>query len=167
MNALLQQLLPGLASAFGGPLAGAAVEFVSSKLGLTNQTVTSIQQTLSGMTGDQLVQMKKIDDDFQTHMADNGIQLQVAQIATNTEEAKSTNWWVAGWRPYVGWIGGTSLAYVAIVEPIARFIAQVGFHYAGPFPSIDTTVTMQVLTGILGIGVMRTAEKVKGAEGNR
>ena len=90
-----------------------------------------------------------------------------AQITTNTEEAKSTSLFIAGWRPFVGWTCGAGLAYVALIEPLARFIAQVVFHYAGPFPTIDTSLTLQVLLGMLGLGAMRSVEKVKGAEGNR
>lgn len=95
------------------------------------------------------------------------LQLLTGQMQINTEEAKSANWFVAGWRPYVGWVCGTGLAYVALIEPLARFIAQVGFHYQGAFPAIDTTLTMQVLVGMLGLGTMRTWEKTKNAESNR
>lgn len=89
------------------------------------------------------------------------------QIQTNIEEAKSTNWWVAGARPAVMWVCAFAFAYVAVVEPIARFIALVWYGYKGGFPVIDTDLTMQVLFGILGLGLYRTAEKIKGSEGNR
>ena len=89
------------------------------------------------------------------------------QLDINKIEASSTNWFVAGWRPFVGWICGFGLFYVAIAEPTARFIAQVAFKYAGPFPVIDTNITMQVLLGMLGLAAARSVEKVKGAEGNR
>ena len=87
--------------------------------------------------------------------------LALEQIKVNVEEAKSTNWFVAGWRPACGWIGALALGYAAILEPFARFIAKVGFNYAGAFPVLDTTITMQVLFGILGLGVARIVEKVK------
>ena len=89
------------------------------------------------------------------------------QIQTNVEEAKSTNWFVAGWRPFVGWVCGLGLAYVALIEPLARFAAQVWFKYTGGFPVIDTSLTMQVLLGMLGLGAMRSLEKVKGSEDKR
>jgi hypothetical protein len=89
------------------------------------------------------------------------------QIGTNIEEAKSGNWFIAGWRPFVGWVCGFSLFYVAMGEPVARFIAQVWFGYTGAFPAIDTNITMQVLLGMLGLGAMRSVEKVKGAEDRR
>lgn len=89
------------------------------------------------------------------------------QVQVNLEEAKSANWFVAGWRPFIGWTCGCGLAYVSIIEPLARFSAQVWFHYTGSFPVIDTTITMQVLLGMLGLAAARTVEKVKNVEGNR
>lgn len=89
------------------------------------------------------------------------------QVQVNLEEAKSANWFVAGWRPFIGWTCGCGLAYVSIIEPLARFSAQVWFHYTGSFPVIDTTITMQVLLGMLGLAAARTVEKVRGAEGHR
>lgn len=89
------------------------------------------------------------------------------QIQTNIEESKSTNWWVAGWRPAIGWVCGAGLAYAALVEPFARFAAKVWFGYTGDFPIIDTDLTLQILMGMLGLGAMRSVEKIKGAEGHR
>ena len=68
----------------------------------------------------------------------------------------------AGWRPCCGWIGGIALGYAAIIEPAARFIAAVAFHYTGAFPVIDNTITMQVLMGMLGLGAMRSYDKMQG-----
>jgi hypothetical protein len=85
----------------------------------------------------------------------------LAQIAVNAEEAKSASVFVAGWRPAVGWIGAFGLGYAAVLEPVIRFTAVVGFGYAGKFPVLDTSITMQVLFGILGLGAYRTYEKVK------
>lgn len=82
------------------------------------------------------------------------------QLAINVEEAKSANLFVSGWRPAVGWTGAVGLAYAAVLEPMARFAATMG-GYTGTFPVIDTTITMQVLFGLLGLGAMRTAEKLK------
>jgi len=89
------------------------------------------------------------------------------QIQTNIEEAKSTNWFVAGWRPAIGWVCGAGLAYAALVEPFARFAAKVWFGYTGDFPVIDTNLTLQILMGMLGLGAMRSLEKVKNVEGHR
>ena len=84
-----------------------------------------------------------------------------AQTDINKVEAASDSVLVAGWRPFCGWVGGCGLAYAAIVEPAARFTAMM-LGYTGEFPAIDTTVTMQVLFGLLGLGAMRSYDKVKG-----
>jgi len=88
------------------------------------------------------------------------IQLLTGQMDINKEEAKSSSAFVAGWRPFVGWVCGVGLAYVSIVEPVMRFIATM-CDYTGSFPVIDTALTMQVLLGMLGLGMMRTKEKIK------
>lgn len=97
--------------------------------------------------------------------ADTG--LAQGQIEINKVEASSTKMFIAGARPFILWTCGFAFAYAAIIEPFARFIASVVYHYTGPFPLIDTSLTMQVMLGILGLGGLRTYEKVKNAEGNR
>ena len=83
------------------------------------------------------------------------------QLEINKVEAGSDSVFVAGWRPFAGWVCGFGLAYVAIVEPVARLIATLT-GYAGAFPAIDTTLTMQVLLGMLGRGGLRSLDKIKG-----
>lgn len=161
---IIKAVAPTIATALGGPLAGAAVSFIAGKLGVSETTQDRMQQILAGTDP---VKLRELELDFQKFMADNGIKLALAQISVNAEEAKSTSWFVAGWRPAVGWIGAAGLGYAAIVDPLARFIASVGFSYHGEFPAIDTNITMQILFGILGLGAYRTVEKVKNAEGNR
>lgn len=157
--------LPAIGTFLAGPaggLAGSAIEWLAGKFGASDKTVECIKQTLSGMTAEQLLAAKKIDIDFQMFCLDNAIKLDMAQIAVNTEEARSASLFVSGWRPAVGWICAAALGYVAIVEPVARFFAQVMAGYHGAFPVIDTTITMQVLFGMLGIGAMRSYDKKQG-----
>ena len=89
------------------------------------------------------------------------IKLITGQLEINKIEASHKSIFVAGWRPFVGWVCGFGLAYVSIIEPIMRFIAKIS-GYTGEFPVIDTTLTMQVLIGMLGLTVARTHEKRKG-----
>lgn len=85
--------------------------------------------------------------------------LVTAQTDVNKVEAASTSTFVAGWRPYVGWVCGTALAYAALLDPLMRFVAQVGFAYKGTFPVIDTSLMLQVLLGMLGMGALRSWDK--------
>ena len=84
------------------------------------------------------------------------------QVQTNIEEAKHPSLLVSGGRPFIMWVCGISMAYAAILEPMARFIADVIFGYTGAFPEIDTDITLQVLMGLLGLSGLRTWEKGKG-----
>ena len=84
------------------------------------------------------------------------------QVEINKIEAASQSLFVSGGRPFVVWVCAFALAYAAVIEPIARFVATVGFAYSGPFPVIDTDLTMQVLLGLLGLGAYRSVEKIKG-----
>ena len=84
------------------------------------------------------------------------------QVEINKIEAASGSLFVSGGRPFVVWVCAIALAYAAVIEPIARFVATVSFAYAGPFPVIDTDLTMQVLLGLLGLGAYRSVEKIKG-----
>lgn len=91
------------------------------------------------------------------------VQAMVGQLEINKVEASHPSIFVAGWRPFVGWVGGFSLAYVGLLEPLMRFISLLS-GYDGVFPEIDTALTIQVLMGMLGIGVMRTYDKTKGTD---
>ena len=89
------------------------------------------------------------------------IKLITGQMDVNRVEAGHKSVFVAGWRPFIGWVCGFGLAYATILEPIMRFVATM-FDYTGDFPVIDTTLTMQVLLGMLGLVAARTREKEKG-----
>ena len=82
------------------------------------------------------------------------------QMQINLEEAKSESLWVSGWRPAVGWCGALALFYCAILEPILTLCASL-YGYTGTFPVIDTTITMQLLFGILGLGAYRSFDKMQ------
>lgn len=88
------------------------------------------------------------------------VTLMQGQLTVNLEEAKHPSIFIAGWRPFVGWVCGFSVLYVGIFEPFIRMIALF-FGYTGDFPVIDTDITLQILGAILGIGALRTADKIK------
>ena len=91
---------------------------------------------------------------------ENEYNLKLEQIKVNAIEAQSPNWFTSNWRPFIGWIGGFSLAYSAILEPIMRFVARVQFDYTGEFPAINDDITLQIVLGMLGLGAMRSFDKV-------
>lgn len=93
---------------------------------------------------------------------DQAFALMQGQQDINKVEAANASVWVSGWRPFIGWCCGLSLCYSALLEPLMRFVAAVCFKYSGSFPVIDTTLTMQILFGILGLGAMRSYDKKNG-----
>lgn len=88
-----------------------------------------------------------------------------AQIEVNKQEAASPSVFVAGWRPAIGWICGCGLFMQFIVNPIATWIAALMKHPI-VFPTLDLGSLMTLLLGMLGLGTMRTYEKVAGVPGS-
>lgn len=161
----LLDALPAIGTFLAGPaggLAASGVQWLAEKLGASEATVDSIKQTLAGMKPEQLLEAKKIDIEFQKFCMENGIKLQLAQIAVNTEEAKSSDPFTSRARPAAIWVGVCGLAYAGVIEPVLRFVAVVGFGYAGPFPAIDSNLTLQVLSGLLGLSALRSMDKKNG-----
>jgi hypothetical protein len=87
------------------------------------------------------------------------------QLEINKEEAKSQSMFVAGWRPFIGWICGCGLGYQFLLRPLLSF--GVSLKIAGfVAPSIETAQLIELLVGMLGLGAMRTYEKVQDAQSN-
>lgn len=84
-----------------------------------------------------------------------------AQIATNATEAASSSLFVAGWRPFIGWTCGAAFAYKFVLAPAAAFALTATGHQVD-LPVLDFTEMSTVLLGMLGIGGLRTLEKIKG-----
>lgn len=91
------------------------------------------------------------------------VKLMVGQLEVNKAEAQHKSIFVAGWRPFVGWVGGFSLAYTGIIYPLLLW----GWAIWGPAgidapPAIESGLLGTILTGMLGIGTMRSFDKSKG-----
>jgi hypothetical protein len=92
---------------------------------------------------------------------DQDFQLALAQIKVNEEEAKSDNIYKSGWRPSIGWTCSVAFGLHFVLFPIINFVL-VALEYKEVVISFDMTTLMTVLGGLLGIGGLRTYEKVKG-----
>lgn len=87
--------------------------------------------------------------------------LAIAQTKINTEEAKSKSTFVAGWRPFCGWVCGGGIAYKFIVHPILEFIVRL-CGYTGAVPEISVVELIPILVGMLGLAAHRSYEKKHG-----
>lgn len=92
--------------------------------------------------------------------ADGELKQVIAQLEINAREAAHPSIFVAGWRPFFGWSGGIAFVYATILQPLlAWYGATKG--YPAP-PELNMDLLWVVVTGMLGIGGLRTFEKAKG-----
>ena len=83
-----------------------------------------------------------------------------AQLEVNKVEAGHTSRFVSGWRPFTGWICATAMGYHFILQPLLTFLLYT-FGHEITLPTFDMTTLTTVLLGMLGLGGMRSFEKVK------
>ncbi len=86
----------------------------------------------------------------------------LAQAAINRVEAQHRSIFVAGWRPFIGWVCGVALAYSFIVRDMIAWALQIWAPAVSVPPELAMEHLMTVLMGLLGLGTMRTVEKLKG-----
>ena len=83
-----------------------------------------------------------------------------AQLEVNKVEAGHTSLFVAGWRPFIGWTCGVALCYHFVLQPFLLFMLH-SFGYQVDLPIFDMSSLMTILAGLLGLGGLRSYEKVK------
>jgi hypothetical protein len=81
------------------------------------------------------------------------------QMEINKAEAANPSVFVSGWRPAIGWICGAGFAVQFVVGPLAEWGSTLAGHPV-KFPQMDTGTMMPLLLGMLGLGGLRTAEKL-------
>lgn len=84
------------------------------------------------------------------------------QSDVNKVEAASTDPFTSRWRPFIGWVCGTGLAVQFVVSPLVTWGTRLAGHPVD-FPALDMGTLLTLLLGMLGLGGMRTVEKIKGA----
>lgn len=92
---------------------------------------------------------------------DAQLQIALAQAQTNTAEAQSADFFTRGWRPGIGWVCGLALLFQYILRPLLQWAFAVLHQPIPELPGIDENL-WQLMLGMLGIGGLRTYEKVKG-----
>jgi len=107
-------------------------------------------------------QKAKLAHDIATMAERHMHEANMGQIEINKAEAQHRSMFVAGWRPFLGWGLSFAMIWHFVLAPVTIF----GFAYAGvpapELPVFDMNSLMTVLLGMLGLGGLRTVEKVKG-----
>jgi len=85
----------------------------------------------------------------------------MGQLEINKAEAASASVFVSGWRPFIGWTCGVACAWNWVGISVAKVIAAF-FQYPILLTPADLSEMLPVLMGMLGLGVLRTTEKIKG-----
>jgi len=94
--------------------------------------------------------------------------LNLAQMAVNAEEAKHSSLFVAGWRPFIGWVCGLALAWKYIGAPIAQWaLTMAGLELTYSVPSVPSDALMELVLAMLGMAGLRTYEKRVGVARGR
>lgn len=92
------------------------------------------------------------------------VQLMLAQINVNLEQAKSKDWKIAGARPFIIWVCGFGLAFQCLIHPLLIWIWAFASMEGLPPPPLDLAVMMPLLLGLLGLGTLRTVDKKNGVQ---
>jgi len=103
----------------------------------------------------------KAKADIEKALIDNASKINLAQAETNKIEASHRSIWVAGWRPFLGWVAGFGFAWVFVISPVAQWVcALLGIHIV--LPVLHTDVMMELTIALLGLSGLRSWEKSKG-----
>ena len=108
------------------------------------------------------IKMMELAQKGELAQLDAQMQLSMGQIETNKIEAASTDPFRAGWRPMAGWACSLGLFYEFLLRPILPWLVGLSGAEVAPMPSVNIDQLMLLLGGLLGLGSLRSFERVKG-----
>ena len=130
-------------------------------IGLLSAVLPSVMEVAGRFLPEDKEKRAAAEREIQAKLTDSLAQVDFAQLGINKVEAAHRSMFVAGWRPFIGWTCGVALMYTYVLQPILVFgLAQAG--YLVELPRMDLGELMPVLMGMLGLGGLRSWEKVKG-----
>lgn len=117
-----------------------------------------LSDVFDGLDGQQKVKAEQAMKLLEMAQSDAEGQRQV-----NQAEASHRSIFVAGWRPFIGWICGLSLCYAFLLQPLlVSLLPVIAPDFSGTLPEFPMDYLMELMLGMLGIGGLRTFEKWKG-----
>jgi hypothetical protein len=108
-----------------------------------------------------LLEVERLKQAGEFKLIDADLEAMRMQAAVNQVEAASRDPFTSGWRPFIGWVCGAALAWHYIGRPVATWAVLMsgGTH---PIPEVAMGDLLVILVGMLGLGGLRTTEKLKG-----
>ena len=128
------------------------------------ETPMSIAESVIGIADKVLgkfIPDKTLRDQLRHEMNMAFHEANLAQVEINKVEAASKSMFVAGWRPFVGWTCGVALLYHFLLLPLLHFILRATGNEV-ELPEFDFSHLSTILMGMLGLGSLRTYEKLRG-----
>ena len=117
------------------------------------ETVKGVAEGVGSLIGDVKAAITGQDPELDAKLAQ-------AQVELNKIEAGSTSLFVSGWRPFIGWTCGFALFWNYVIREIVNAFIKVGL------PAVDMSQLYPLVIALLGLGVYRTTEKIKGVQNN-
>lgn len=113
---------------------------------------------------EERLKMTKMAQDGKLAELNAHVQLMLAQIEVNKEQAKHKSLFVAGARPAVIWLCAVGLGFTAVIHPLLTWAwAFIGMDGQPPEP-LDLGYMTPILSGLLGLGAMRSYDKKQGTQ---
>lgn len=104
----------------------------------------------------------RIEAGLMTELLKADLTMFAGQMEINKVEAASSSLFVAGWRPATGWVCASALAYNYVLQPFLAFAIGAMAWQLPPLPVLDGSALTVILGGMLGLGSMRSFDKMKG-----
>jgi len=146
-------LLDKIGGLLGGGLGGKIAEIVGNRMENKAQG-DLLRLEIEKAIGERAHDIEKATLEFEAEIARN-------QAEINKIEAASESIFKSGWRPMVGWVCVSGLAYQLVFRPLLEWGSSI-YQWMPP-PSLELDTLMTLLFAILGLGGYRMAEKIKGA----
>ena len=137
-------------------------------LGIANLLIGPVSELLDKVVTDQ-DERARLAHEIATMADKQAHEIALAQIEVNKAEAANAgSGWMglfrAGWRPAVGWLCVAAFAWFYLLQPILVFAIVASGSEAPALPEFDMNSLMTVLLGLLGLGGMRTLERIRGVD---
>lgn len=134
---------------------------IDFKLGDVGELFTNIREAV---TGEKIVDSAKMAE-IAAGLDELESKLVLGQQVINEAEASNPHVFVAGWRPFIGWVGGMAMAYQYLFYPLILWTwVALGNDLTKAPPVINASDLYPIILGMLGIGGMRSFDKMKGTD---